>query len=281
MAKIEIFEPGINIVFCKNGISDKEIAHMSEIISGDNGFDKFDINCNLLSMSLNQIIDQSSNSGHKLLILNLIEFNVKEGDKSYHYNYQSYNANIWINANLSHFVELGKLGITTILFLKDIDQMQLLSPLLSPMHELPNTLLFLSQSIIDFDKDNKKFKIKKSKKYEVGCEFNCFQLLDKPIKRVFISQPMNDKTEEEVLLVRKHVEDKLRSILGDDFELLDTYHQDAPLDAGRLYYLGGSIRAMDKVDLIYFTRDYKEAKGCKIEFMIANEYGLNYIVEED
>lgn len=47
-----------------------------------------------------------------------------------------------------------------------------------------------------------------------------------------------------------------------------------------LYYIGKSIDVMGKVDAVYFVKDWREARGCRIERKIAEEYGVK-ILEYD
>ena len=107
--------------------------------------------------------------------------------------------------------------------------------------------------------------------------------------KVFISQPMNGKTAEEILSARekaiasaKHfVEETMADAFEDvEVEILDSYFgDDEDILNHPLHCLGKSICLMSKADLVYFTADYETARGCRIEYECAVEYGLNIVVD--
>lgn len=100
--------------------------------------------------------------------------------------------------------------------------------------------------------------------------------------KVFISQPFHGVKEEDVLNLREHIVDLLEERGYFDIEVIDNYYKDnAPRDAGRLWYLGDSIKLMDEADLIVFVTGYKQAKGCLIEYEVALRYGKLFIHERD
>ena len=43
------------------------------------------------------------------------------------------------------------------------------------------------------------------------------------MKRVFISQPMRDLSDKEILEERKRIESKLKEILNEPFEIIDSF----------------------------------------------------------
>ena len=102
--------------------------------------------------------------------------------------------------------------------------------------------------------------------------------------KVFISQPMNGKSEEEILEERKYaIADAKRrfSWFGDDVEIIDSYLEDYNPTGGciALKYLAKSIELLADADVAYFMKGWKDARGCKIEFECAKAYGVNYIAE--
>ena len=96
--------------------------------------------------------------------------------------------------------------------------------------------------------------------------------------KVFISQPMNGRTEDEVLAERKDICDKFH--ISDD-ELIDSYEKDYSLfkDCNNINvgYLGDSIRLLGYADLVIFAPYWNRANGCKIEHSVCEAYGINYI----
>ena len=87
--------------------------------------------------------------------------------------------------------------------------------------------------------------------------------------KVMISQPMRNKTEE---VIRKEREEIVKQLEAEGYEVIDSVLN---LEEGRspVYYLSKSIELLDQADIIYFMNGWAEARGCKIEHLIAMEYG--------
>lgn len=116
--------------------------------------------------------------------------------------------------------------------------------------------------------DNDKWVIEHSYKKEVcGMETK---------KLAMISQPMNRLTDEEILSVRE----KAKKILEEKgYEVVDTFFKDYNSDAKHkaVDYLSKAIKAMSKVDVVYFCKGWENARGCVIENKIAIDYEIDVI----
>lgn len=97
------------------------------------------------------------------------------------------------------------------------------------------------------------------------------------MKKLFISQPMRDKTDEEILAVRERAIESAEHNLGEKVEVLDTFFQDMPEGSPPLAYLGESLKFLAMADVAYFAKGWEEARGCKIENTCAIEYGITVI----
>lgn len=100
------------------------------------------------------------------------------------------------------------------------------------------------------------------------------------MKKLFISQPMNDKTDEEILEVRQKAIESAERNLGERVEVIDSFFQSAPADASPLWFLGKSIELLSTADVAYFANGWENARGCKIENTCAIEYGIDTIIED-
>ena len=98
------------------------------------------------------------------------------------------------------------------------------------------------------------------------------------MKKLFISQPMRGKTDEEILKEREIAIEKARDVLGEDVEVLETFFDDFSADAKPLEYLARSIKFLAKADVAYFADGWENARGCKIEHECEVEYGIDIIV---
>lgn len=98
--------------------------------------------------------------------------------------------------------------------------------------------------------------------------------------KLFISQPMKDKSEEEIRTEREEAVKEAKKALGtDDVEVIDSYIPDtAPKDSVEaLWCLGRSLELLSKADIAYFAPGWSNARGCKLEYEAANKYGIRVI----
>lgn len=97
------------------------------------------------------------------------------------------------------------------------------------------------------------------------------------MKKLFISQPMKGKTDEEILAVRNKAIASAEKHLGEKVEIIDSFFQSAPADAKPLWFLGKSIELLSNADVAYFAKGWDEARGCKIEHECALQYDIEII----
>ena len=100
------------------------------------------------------------------------------------------------------------------------------------------------------------------------------------MKKLFISQPMRGRTDEEILTVRAQAIQSAERELGEEVEVIDSFFrgvQGDPEAMRALWCLGESIKLMAKADVAYFAEGWEEARGCKIEHECAIEYGITVI----
>lgn len=101
------------------------------------------------------------------------------------------------------------------------------------------------------------------------------------MKKLFISQPMKCKTDEEILKAREKAIKSAESIIGEPVEVIDSFFQNAPHEAKPLWFLGKSLELMAGADSVYFVNGWEKARGCVIEHQCCVEYGIPYSVEEE
>lgn len=97
------------------------------------------------------------------------------------------------------------------------------------------------------------------------------------MKKLFISQPMRGKTDEEILAERKKAIESAERNLGEPVEVIDSFFQNAPADARPLWFLGKSLELISTADIAYFAKGWEDARGCRIENQCAIEYGIEVI----
>ena len=96
-------------------------------------------------------------------------------------------------------------------------------------------------------------------------------------KRLFISQPMNGKTNEEIERVRKAAIESVKAKYDEDIEVIDSFFKDAPHDARPLWFLAQALAKLSTADVAYFCKDWENYRGCRIEHTCAAEYGIDVI----
>lgn len=97
------------------------------------------------------------------------------------------------------------------------------------------------------------------------------------MKKLFISQPMAGKTDEEIFAERERAIKAAEELLREPVEVIDSFFQSAPVGAKPLWFLGKSLELLSGADIAYFAKDWQKARGCKIEHECAVEYGISRI----
>ena len=97
------------------------------------------------------------------------------------------------------------------------------------------------------------------------------------MKKLFISQPMRGKSDEDILKEREQAIAKAQEAAGEPVEVIDSFFQSAPADARPLWFLGKSLELLANADVAYFAEGWQDARGCRIEHECAKEYGINMI----
>lgn len=100
------------------------------------------------------------------------------------------------------------------------------------------------------------------------------------MKKLFISQPMRGKTNEEILETRQKAIASAERELGEKVEVIDSFFKDAPTEANPLWYLAKSLELLSTADVAYFAKGWEEARGCRIENTCAIEYGIDLVIED-
>ena len=99
------------------------------------------------------------------------------------------------------------------------------------------------------------------------------------MKKLFISQPMKGKTDEEILAVREKAIKAAEKLIGEPVEVIDSFFRSAPVDAKPLWFLGKSLELLSTADVAYFAPGWTDFRGCKIEHTCAVEYNIDRIEE--
>lgn len=89
--------------------------------------------------------------------------------------------------------------------------------------------------------------------------------------KIMISQPMRGKTNEQI---RQERAELVKELEEQGHEVVDTVFEEAPANEDiAIYMLSQSIRYIGKVDAVVFMPGWEEARGCRIEYEVADNYG--------
>ena len=97
------------------------------------------------------------------------------------------------------------------------------------------------------------------------------------MKKLFISQPMKGRTDEQIINEREKAIKLAKEAIGEEVEVIDSFFQNAPHDARPLWFLGKSLELLSTADTVYFAEGWDKYRGCKIEHTCALEYGIEVI----
>lgn len=95
------------------------------------------------------------------------------------------------------------------------------------------------------------------------------------MKKLFISQPMRDRTDEQILAEREAAIESAQKFLKEDVEVIDSFFKDVP-ESGcvPLKHLARSLDFLADADVAYFANGWEDARGCRIEHECAVAYGI-------
>lgn len=97
-------------------------------------------------------------------------------------------------------------------------------------------------------------------------------------KKIFVSLPMRGKAREEILTAQGKIIDKAFNYFNESVILIESFlSENAKLNP--LECLGESIKRMSRADYVIFGEGYENARGCRIEYDCAREYGKKILIE--
>lgn len=94
------------------------------------------------------------------------------------------------------------------------------------------------------------------------------------MKRLFISQPMNGRSNRAIMEERQGIID---NYMANGWDVIDSVLNMGPADA--IKYLAASIELMSDADRVLMMRGWEKARGCKIEHEVAVLYGKDIVYE--
>lgn len=103
------------------------------------------------------------------------------------------------------------------------------------------------------------------------------------MKKLFISQPMRGKTDEEILKERMALIAEAAELAGEHvLENIDSFFTEAPKDKGNIvtepvWWLGKSLLKLSEADVAVFGDNWQNSRGCIIEHEVCERYGIQIL----
>lgn len=97
-------------------------------------------------------------------------------------------------------------------------------------------------------------------------------------KKLFVSVPMKDRTEEAIKNSITKMHKMAELILTEELELIESYVPEHPADnKDAVKYLGEAIEKMSEADYVIGLAEIEHSNGCLIEREVALRYGIPYV----
>lgn len=105
---------------------------------------------------------------------------------------------------------------------------------------------------------------------------------NKVIKKLFISQPIKGKDDNEIIAEREKIINEVKEKFKDEeIEVINSFFQGTikanNIEVKPLLLLGQSLILLSTADYVYFADDWDKYRGCKIEHECAKQYGYNIV----
>ena len=104
------------------------------------------------------------------------------------------------------------------------------------------------------------------------------------MKKLFVSLPMRGLSEREIRKRMNYLKSLVELELGEEVILIDSFIENEPdskeINNIGLYFLGESIKELAYADIAIFANGWMKARGCKVEYKAAVEYGVKILYED-
>lgn len=113
-----------------------------------------------------------------------------------------------------------------------------------------------------------------------GCSIQTMPLPEPPgQKKLFVSQPMKYLDGKAIVCARRRIIDEASRITGEQYEIIDSYIPGRKYDVKHhsVRCLADSIAFLADADAAVFGWGWEDARGCRIEHQICEDYGIPII----
>lgn len=89
--------------------------------------------------------------------------------------------------------------------------------------------------------------------------------------KLFISQPMRGKTDEEIQTERERIVSQAKACFGEDLEVIDSFFAGSG-NPNPLVCLAESFKLLGEADIVWFACGWHFARGCVMEHLAVEKY---------
>ena len=98
------------------------------------------------------------------------------------------------------------------------------------------------------------------------------------MKSLFISQPMRDKTDEEIMAEREKAIKEVEEKIGEEVSPIMSFFNTTPNNVNTgLWCLAKSLELLAATDICYFVDGWEDYRGCCIERECAEKYDVKIV----
>ena len=95
--------------------------------------------------------------------------------------------------------------------------------------------------------------------------------------KLFISQPMKDRSNEEIQYEREQIIDEVNDLYP-NVEVINSFIEDTSrCENNPLWCLGKSFELLSSADIVWFADGWEHYRGCKLEHEAAIQYGIKIV----
>lgn len=99
------------------------------------------------------------------------------------------------------------------------------------------------------------------------------------MKKLFISMPMSGLSREEIKTRMAEAQTDAERIVGEPLELIDSVFEFETGVSNLVKCIGKAIMCMADADYVYFAVGWKNARGCRVEHVVAVSYEMSILDE--
>ena len=99
------------------------------------------------------------------------------------------------------------------------------------------------------------------------------------MKKLFVSQPMRGRNDDEILAERNRIILEAQETLGEAVDPLPSFFEKYVVEGARtpVRYLANAIAMLSDADVAVFGKGWEDARGCRIEHQVCIDYGIDII----